>query len=660
MTIKAKDIVDEDTLKAWLKTRSVEDARVIASRVALRTVLFGIQDKTKTFQRARVSPQQMTLACFRANFISWAVSRYPTYDMKNATDDADDAVAFAADYASLSADAIAVETDVPSVDAAADAHDALSVDAAAIAAHAALVSASAGASDSSNFSGIALAADQFVLLWKRIRSDAKLLEQGEELFSKNLPGNKRNKFSTMIVDKLNKVRLLDAFSSDGSNGKWGLWLDWYEYIVPDQRKSLFGKENDIELATQKNEFWQGDPDEVMERVAELVGWPKGKDDRAGLNQFIIQLLDESESSLTIDEIEAAFGEAGYDSVRSTIRGRLSELTTAEKIERVGPSLYARKPSLDAADLPDPSELPQQNLNATAMVVNDNGQVDLLPINQQSQLLDTTEQRAEYADLRFDLISALQLGQQLGRIQNQLSAMLESLPEDFEQANLRKVWRAGNRVRRTYDAHSATKDVAEYHEARLEPEAASEVRNILDTFNNFAFVDPNLRERDLRRIAPQDRATVKELLDQGEPLIDDALFNGIATVEAKAEIVEELENAREAGDGEHSAQAEDQAALQSKNFMAAAILGAFQKLKSSSVTVRGEIGVFIKTAKLSSYATVGAGLTGVVGTELLGVTNYHVSLFEFIIRNAEALKTYAVSAYNNPAIISALEWIAKLV
>jgi len=38
LTIKAEDIVDEETLRAWLETRPAADAQVIALRVALRTV----------------------------------------------------------------------------------------------------------------------------------------------------------------------------------------------------------------------------------------------------------------------------------------------------------------------------------------------------------------------------------------------------------------------------------------------------------------------------------------------------------------------------------------------------------------------------------------------------------------------------------------------
>jgi len=104
LTIKAEDIVDEETLRAWLETRPAADAQVIALRVALRTVPLVLPVNLKSTGIHKADAQNLTLASFRAIFISWAASKYPAHDMmKAAAGAAAGAAAFAADPASRAA-----------------------------------------------------------------------------------------------------------------------------------------------------------------------------------------------------------------------------------------------------------------------------------------------------------------------------------------------------------------------------------------------------------------------------------------------------------------------------------------------------------------------------------------------------------------------------
>jgi len=98
------------------------------------------------------------------------------------------------------------------------------------------------------------------------------------LFRSPLWRDSHNDFTEFTADLLRTARAAPEYSKDGVGGKWGLWLDWYETVSSGQ-KSLFGEKADVGLATQKDEFWRGDPVEVMDRVAALVGWPRRGDDQ---------------------------------------------------------------------------------------------------------------------------------------------------------------------------------------------------------------------------------------------------------------------------------------------------------------------------------------------------------------------------------------------
>ncbi|MEE9313577.1 MAG: hypothetical protein V3V02_02920 [Rhizobiaceae bacterium] len=72
---------------------------------------------------------------------------------------------------------------------------------------------------------------------------------------------------------LREARNHPEFAPNGKYEEFRLWLDWYDAQLEGLPRSLFGETKDIKLATQEDAFWRGDAHEVMERVAELVGWP---------------------------------------------------------------------------------------------------------------------------------------------------------------------------------------------------------------------------------------------------------------------------------------------------------------------------------------------------------------------------------------------------
>ena len=98
-----------------------------------------------------------------------------------------------------------------------------------------------------------------------------------------------------------------------------------------------------------------------------------------MREFILRLLKTEARPLTIDEIADAFEEAGYDTVRHSVRGRLNELTSQGRILRVARATYASfdhsaEDDDDAeADGTSPPEIPDQD-EGLAFAISPNGRI----------------------------------------------------------------------------------------------------------------------------------------------------------------------------------------------------------------------------------------------------------------------------------------------
>lgn len=276
MTIKAEDIVDEKTLLAWLETRSAADAQVLAMRVSTRVspLLLELFDRVKIGQDL----YKLILLNFAVNFTtmkrcwldetSTMVDGLTTNYLAEQLSDASLQVQHFYSGGIIGAAHSSVYSNDPPLTKE-FAVRAVSITIQAISGAISLVPAE---------------------IWNSVRADASYLEDNLTLSSVPLWINRargvRSKviLSPHIRDRLNNARKRPEFSADGYRGKWGLLLDWYESLLQDPVKSIFGEKKDIELATQKDEFWQGDPDEVMERVAALVGWPGDVTENGDLEQ----------------------------------------------------------------------------------------------------------------------------------------------------------------------------------------------------------------------------------------------------------------------------------------------------------------------------------------------------------------------------------------
>nr|WP_321361951.1 P-loop NTPase fold protein [uncultured Hyphomonas sp.] len=81
--------------------------------------------------------------------------------------------------------------------------------------------------------------------------------RGNPSFKVNFPPWARKAFDRM------------ANSDIGRNSAWSEWIRWYRAILATRTRaahSYFGSSREVGLATSDAAFWEGDPDEVMERI----------------------------------------------------------------------------------------------------------------------------------------------------------------------------------------------------------------------------------------------------------------------------------------------------------------------------------------------------------------------------------------------------------
>lgn len=365
-------------------------AQAVASRTALRvlplafTVLDGQGDALHAVEK-----QNLILQAFRATFVAWAARKYPAQETTVRAAASARAAAAANDAADYAAPA------------AAAAH------AAAAAADAAAVVAAAGATARAAARTAvyaARAADVPGDVWAAISADCARLET---------PSGERGRLIDQPLwlldvrgDSKYKANLppwarapLDGFAGSemARDTSWKLVVDWYRAILPnrppfDRSHSLFDEAASIAIAKQKDEFWKVTKDrwagEIMDDIAEITGQkePNIKDADRTMQDFIVRILNESGKPLKISEIVEQFRLAGYASRDYSIRGRLNELTSEQKILRIGRGSYAAlgwKADVKSKSNPTAVPVPPSQGHGPHLGVKD-GQIVFAPVSNVAQ------------------------------------------------------------------------------------------------------------------------------------------------------------------------------------------------------------------------------------------------------------------------------------
>jgi hypothetical protein len=340
---------------------------------------------------------------------------------------------------------------------------------------------------------------------------------------------------------------------------------------------------------------------------------------------------------------------GHEYVNATLKGWLDEARERVAQPTVSsPVGMAVSHETALALLPAPT----QDTSATTYGVNEQGKLDRLPNSDQVHLRDVPDQRRAYADLREAAAELLSEGQRLGhRLKRALDRFLQSLPDQFEDAEAYLVWRDANALRRLHRAHREAAKISEPDEAKLEPVVAEGLGGLLDLFNNFAFADDGLRAKDEARISLQERNSAEVEAKAAIPLVAAILANPeIVTPEVLDDIAADTENAELPADDPYADQVLDQANRARRNLFAGLIGDTWAAFKNANFLVQNLVG---------NAAYDGA----IIATTVIGGIEY-APLLEFIAANPIPLQHYVAIAFPSfeylPTLIEQLKILwAKL-
>jgi hypothetical protein len=182
-------------------------------------------------------------------------------------------------------------------------------------------------------------------------------------------------------------------------------------------------------------------------------------------------------------------------------------------------------------------------------------------------------------------------------------------------------------------------------------------DLVETVNAFALGDPQLMARDAARPGPKEY----QQAIHGHSIIDAALRAAslnreITDKEAGEAIKEELANVMQSGNSLAERQSADIASSTFSNFVLALICRAYSRVRG---ILKSESDFAWKEYRGGGYKAMGAGTVTLAGTEWVGVTQVSKPFIEFVVRHADALKSYVMLTFQNPQLVEIINWIVRL-
>jgi hypothetical protein len=156
-------------------------------------------------------------------------------------------------------------------------------------------------------------------------------------------------------------------------------------------------------------------------------------------------------------------------------------------------------------LPDENILPTQTPEAVTFELHENGAIGLATPQAKDRLADTPEVHDFYMDVRAKSTALAALGSNmLGTpLYDSLELFRARIPENPADAIERLVWSSGNTLRSILAAHNYAEGDPDFRSDKLDGAAAASLRDLVETFNQLALADPNLRRRDASRPGPRE-------------------------------------------------------------------------------------------------------------------------------------------------------------
>jgi hypothetical protein len=66
----------------------------------------------------------------------------------------------------------------------------------------------------------------------------------------------------------------------------------------------------------------------------------------------------------------------------------------------------------------------------------------------------------------------------------------------------------------------------------------------------------------------------------------------------------------------------------------------------------------KGIREGAYRAAGAAILTGSATDIVGLTNFSGAIIQFVIRHAEALRAYVITAFQNPTLVEIINWIVR--
>jgi hypothetical protein len=201
----------------------------------------------------------------------------------------------------------------------------------------------------------------------------------------------------------------------------------------------------------------------------------------------------------------------------------------------------KQPHVQKAELTDEASLPTQTPRAAIFQRDANEVIGLAPPGPRDRLADTPDIRDFYDEVRDKLDSLISLGQQVlgSRLDDKVKRFRSYLPEAMPEAIERRVWSSGNTMRSILAAHNAVAH-EDFHPDKLDHGAAERLRDLVETFNQLAFADPLLRQRDTSRPGPQEYQRTIDQIKTVIHVVDEAAGSrAITNAEASDELAESV-------------------------------------------------------------------------------------------------------------------------
>jgi tetratricopeptide (TPR) repeat protein len=345
--------------------------------------------------------------------------------------------------------------------------------------------------------------------------------------------------------------------------------------------------------------------------------------------------------------EDTIGQFPGDSIAFT--GRAAVLREMGRFEDVSSA-----PSEEA--IPSPERLAVQFGGAP------DGPIDLAAASSPGEhLQDASDRQEDYAELRTKAGNINSFGtNRLGHLSAPIDRFL-ILPEDIQQVRLKLFWSRINTLRVMLDAHeqatSSEVRLLEPDERRLEASVATLLKDFVETINVFVIGDAALMELDAARPGPQDFAVAKEEMTILAPALREAMVDpNVATESAQEALQEQVENLQADAKSLHERQAADFGRRTIRNFVSEILRRAYAPVRALA---KSESGFAWRSVRDGAYQAIGAGALAGFVSELSGVTSFHQVLIQFVTRHAETLTAYVVKAFQNPALVEIIGWIARL-